>query len=136
MDKGYSGGPPGYGEGPPPSAPPSYAEAVRGVPPASPYVPQQSLRKGPDIVTTVVPVGPNPTHMICPHCHAEIITTTRTQPSTMAYLSGALICLLGCPLGCCLIPCFLKRCRDVHHKCPNCDAYLGGFTRNNVSLNL
>ncbi|KAJ8975314.1 hypothetical protein NQ317_000493 [Molorchus minor] len=28
------------------------------------------LMKGPEIVTTVVAVGPNPTHMICPHCQA------------------------------------------------------------------
>ncbi|XP_044767163.1 lipopolysaccharide-induced tumor necrosis factor-alpha factor homolog [Coccinella septempunctata] len=136
MNKEYGNSPPPYHERAPPSAPPSYAEALRGVPPSSPYVAQNSFTKGPEIVTTVVPIGPNPTHMICPHCHAEIITTTKSRPSAMAYITGALICILGCPLGCCLIPCCLKKCRDIHHNCPNCDAYLGGFMRNNISLNI
>ena len=47
------------------------------------------------VVTTVVPPGPNPTHMICPHCHAEIESTVKTSPSTMAWVSGALIALFG-----------------------------------------
>ena len=35
---------------------------------------------GPQIVTTIIPVGPRPTHMVCPHCHAEILTSTKTTP--------------------------------------------------------
>lgn len=50
---------------------------------------------GPSIVTTVVPVGPHPTHMICPSCHAEIDTATQTKPGLIAYISGAIICLVG-----------------------------------------
>lgn len=50
---------------------------------------------GPPIVTTVVPVGPHPTHMICPSCHAEIDTVTQTKPGLIAYVSGAVICLVG-----------------------------------------
>lgn len=123
------GNPPPYSPQSAPSAPPTYAEAIGGVPPSSPFVAQRTWEKGPDIVTTVVPIGADATHMICPHCRAEIISTTRSEPSTLAYISGLIICLLGCPLGCCLIPCFLKKCRDVHHTCPNCDAYLGGYSR-------
>lgn len=41
------------GYGPAPSAPPSYAEAVGGVPPTSPYVPQHSCTLGNDIYTYV-----------------------------------------------------------------------------------
>lgn len=37
-----NGAPPPYGFVPPQSAPPSYAQAVNGVPPSSPYVPQQT----------------------------------------------------------------------------------------------
>lgn len=54
-----------------------------------------SVSKDPDFVTTVVPVGPNPTHMICPYCRAEIDTTTRTKPGLIAYISGGLLCLFG-----------------------------------------
>lgn len=50
---------------------------------------------GPQIVTTVVPVGPHPTHMICPSCHAEIDTATKTKPGLIACISGAIIFLLG-----------------------------------------
>ncbi|XP_018576725.1 lipopolysaccharide-induced tumor necrosis factor-alpha factor homolog [Anoplophora glabripennis] len=119
--------PPPYG--PPPAAPPSYAQAVGGVPPTSPYVPNHSIMKGPEIVTTVVAVGPNPTHMICPHCQAEIDTTTKSKPGLIAYISGAILCIIGCFWGCCLIPCCIEKCMDVSHTCPNCDAYLGTFKR-------
>ncbi|KAK7079906.1 hypothetical protein SK128_000359, partial [Halocaridina rubra] len=47
------------------------------------------------IVTTVVPLGSQSTHMICPHCHAEINTATKTSPSMVAWLSGFIICILG-----------------------------------------
>lgn len=85
--------PPAYGFVAPPSAPPSYAQgqlheekntlfsfsneilidiriirkwylAVGGVPPSSPFVPQQTTTT--HIVTTVLPIGNHPTHMICP----------------------------------------------------------------------
>ncbi|XP_044732931.1 LITAF domain-containing protein [Chrysoperla carnea] len=115
--------------GPPPTAaPPSYAQAVGGVPPSSPFQPHHTVA-GPQILTTVVPVGPQPTHMICPHCHAEVDTTTRTEPGVIAYISSVVIALLGCWLGCCLIPCCIDECMDVHHTCPNCKAYLGRFRR-------
>lgn len=44
-----NGAPPPYGFVPPPSAPPSYAQAVGGVAPVSPFVPEQQTH----IVTTV-----------------------------------------------------------------------------------
>ncbi|CAG5103941.1 Similar to Litaf: Lipopolysaccharide-induced tumor necrosis factor-alpha factor homolog (Mus musculus) [Cotesia congregata] len=34
-----------------------------------------------------------------------------------------------CFLGCCLIPCCIDECMDVHHTCPNCKAYLGRHGR-------
>ncbi|CAH1102059.1 unnamed protein product [Psylliodes chrysocephalus] len=120
--------PPPYG--PPQAAPPSYAQAVGGVSPSSPYVPHHVLvTKGPEIVTTVVPVGPNPTHMICPHCQAEIDTTTKSTPGCIAYVSSAILCLIGCFWGCCLIPCCMEKCMNVSHSCPNCNFYLGTFKR-------
>ncbi|XP_062543759.1 LITAF domain-containing protein-like [Armigeres subalbatus] len=123
--------PPSYGfVVPPQSAPPSYAQAVGGVPPASPFTPNASQQnRGPTIITTVVPVGPASTHMICPSCHAEIVSQTTTSPGLIAYVSGFLIALFGCWLGCCLIPCCIDECMDVHHSCPNCKAYLGRHRR-------
>lgn len=111
--------------GPPPAAPPSYAEAVGGVPPSSPFTPPAA--PGPTIVTTVVPVGPQTTHMVCPSCHAEIDTSVRSEPSLMAWITGGLLVFFGCWLGCCLIPCCIPECMDNHHTCPNCKAYLGRY---------
>nr|CAD7602361.1 unnamed protein product [Timema genevievae] len=125
--KNMSGPPPMHG--PPPAAPPSYSQAVGGVPPSSPYTPGHSFAGGPTIVTTVVPVGPQPTHMICPYCHAEIDTAMKTEPGLIAYISGVVIALLGCWCGCCLIPCCIDECMDVHHTCPNCKAYMGRYRR-------
>lgn len=51
--------PPQYAYVPPPSAPPSYQEAVGGPKVAGPYVPQPSA-----IVTSVVPIGRESTHMV------------------------------------------------------------------------
>lgn len=85
--------PPSYGFVPPPSAPPSYAQAVGGVPPTSPFTQQQPGTT--HIVTTVVPIGPHPTHMICPNCHSEMDTSTRTEPGLIAYISGFVIAMLG-----------------------------------------
>ncbi|CAO1333873.1 unnamed protein product [Diamesa hyperborea] len=124
-----SDAPPSYGFVPPTSAPPSYAQAVGGVNASSPFTPQQHILTTTNIVTTVVPIGPHATHMICPNCHCEINTKTRSSPGLIAYVSGFLIAVFGCWLGCCLIPCCLDECMDTHHQCPNCEFYLGRHRR-------
>lgn len=52
------------------------------------------VHRGPEILTTVVPLGSEPTHMICPHCHVEIDSSTRSEPGLIAYIAGILICLV------------------------------------------
>jgi lipopolysaccharide-induced tumor necrosis factor-alpha factor len=79
----------------PPQAPPSYAQAVGGVPPSSPFTPQQRVLAVQQVVTTVVPIGHNSTHMICPSCHAEINSDVKKTPGLIAYVSGLLIALFG-----------------------------------------
>lgn len=96
MSKATGPPPPQYTYVPPPSAPPSYQEAVGGVKPVGPFTPVTApTTANAAIVTTVVPIGRTATHMICPSCHAEIETTTRTEPGMIAYLSGFVIALLG-----------------------------------------
>lgn len=75
------------------------------------------------------PLGSQPTHVICPHCQAEVDTVTKSRPSSMAWLSGLILCLFGCCLGCCLIPCCITECKDVEHRCPNCNGVLGRYRR-------
>lgn len=91
-------GNPAYGFHPnyePYQPPPSYAQAMAGVTPAAPYTPQQHALQMQHIITTVVPLGLDPCHMICPHCQKEMETKTHRAPKLAAYLSGLLICLLG-----------------------------------------
>ncbi|KAH8406168.1 hypothetical protein KR215_005995 [Drosophila sulfurigaster] len=132
MDKSSGSAPP-FTYVPPPSAPPSYNEAVGGVKPVgwthviTPTAAPTTANT--NILTTVVPIGRSPTHMICPSCHAEIETSTRSEPGMIAYISGFVIALLGCWMGCCFIPCCIDDCMDVHHTCPNCRAYLGRYRR-------
>lgn len=93
MSKNGVGAPPSYSNVLPQSAPPSYAEAIGGVKPSSPFTPQ--VMNQTTILTTVVPIGPNPTHMICPSCNAEIETSIKKTPSVMAWVSGLVIALMG-----------------------------------------
>lgn len=124
--------PPAYGFVPPQSAPPSYAQgnglwrnylrdmkifdfmyfviiifisisAVNGVNAAQPLTPQQPILTAQHIVTTVIPLGPHSTHTICPSCGCEVNTRTRSSPGLIAYVSGFLIAVFGCWLGCCLV---------------------------------
>lgn len=77
--------------------------AVNGVNAAAPMTPQQPILTAQHIVTTVIPLGPHSTHTICPSCGCEMNTKTRTSPGLIAYVSGFLIAVFGCWLGCCLV---------------------------------
>jgi len=83
----------------------------------------------PVVVTTVVPLGSRPIQMICPHCRAEVRTNTEKRPGLIAFISGAVLAMLGCVWGCCLIPCCLDDCLDTEHTCPNCQGYIGNYRR-------
>ncbi|KAF0288276.1 Lipopolysaccharide-induced tumor necrosis factor-alpha factor [Amphibalanus amphitrite] len=114
----------------PSQGPPSYNQAISEG--ASPHLPPGGVPMAvptATVIQTVPYTGPNPTHMMCPHCHAEIDTSVRSSPSTTAWVSGLLIALFGCWMGCCLIPCCMDECMDKEHYCPNCKAFLGRYRR-------
>ncbi|XP_023237005.1 cell death-inducing p53-target protein 1-like isoform X2 [Centruroides sculpturatus] len=80
-------------------------------------------------VVNVAQWGPYPTQITCPHCGVQVLTETTARIGLLTLLlSGALV-FLGCWLGCCLIPCCIPECQDIDHRCPNCKAQLGTFTR-------
>ena len=56
---------------------------------------------------------------------------THTVPVTglLTWLLSCTMLMLGCWLGCCLIPCCVRECQDIEHKCPNCKAHLGLYRR-------
>jgi len=127
--------------------PPSYFESVgmQGAGTAPPAPPPGFVHPGgmypqaqgvyaqsggpPVVVTTVVPLGGRPIQMVCPHCRAEIRTNTEKRPGLIAFISGAVLAMLGCVWGCCLIPCCLDDCLDTEHTCPNCQGYIGNYRR-------
>ncbi|CAL8139084.1 unnamed protein product [Orchesella dallaii] len=121
--------------------PPSYFESMMnnaGTAPPQPgfvgLVPPQHQGMGmpnatPVVVTTVVPLGNRPINMVCPQCRAEIRTSTEKRPGLIAFISGAVLAMLGCVWGCCLIPCCLDECMDTEHTCPNCQGFIGNYRR-------
>ncbi|XP_037088152.1 lipopolysaccharide-induced tumor necrosis factor-alpha factor homolog [Pollicipes pollicipes] len=118
------GGPYGQGPGVPHGPAQQQQYGQYGAPPGVP------LQAAPPAQTHLVTVaGPNPAHMMCPHCHAEIETSVRSSPSTTAWIAGLLIALFGCWMGCCLIPCCMDECMNKEHFCPNCKAFLGSYRR-------
>lgn len=159
--------PPPYGMNPPPpAAPPSYAQAVGGVPPSSPYVPNHAC-KSKNTTIHKIDLWYNLLFSFSgtTNCDDSCTAWTPTDSYDMSTLSRwgrhryknrtwyyslhfwyshlsfgvsfiqlFLLTLLhkfvfSCPLGCCLIPCCIDECMDVHHNCPNCKAYLGRFRR-------
>ncbi|PAA92246.1 hypothetical protein BOX15_Mlig024054g1, partial [Macrostomum lignano] len=70
-----------------------------------------------------------PVNTVCQFCNQQIITCIRFQDGLLTYLACVGICLIGCDLGCCLIPFCLDSCKDVVHTCPNCNHKLGKFSR-------
>ncbi|XP_022286190.1 lipopolysaccharide-induced tumor necrosis factor-alpha factor homolog [Crassostrea virginica] len=67
--------------------------------------------------------------MVCPYCNSQITTTVEYEPGTLTWLSSGLICIVGCWLGCCLIPFCMPDLQDVKHTCPNCSNLVGVYRR-------
>ena len=53
---------------------------------------------GATVVLAQPMIGPlqrEATRMVCPHCSADITTTTSSSPSMMAYATSAILCFMG-----------------------------------------
>jgi len=61
----------------------------------------------------------------CPHCGASVTTRVNTVPGTITWLSCAGLALIGCWLGCCLLPFCIDGLQDQEHFCPNCNRLIG-----------
>lgn len=81
--------------------------------------------------TTVQPTqfGPYPMRFTCPHCHAHVMTETYSTPGLLTYILSGALCILAGYLLCCLVPCCVRECKDIEHRCPNCQHKLGLFKR-------
>ncbi|GFR32537.1 LITAF domain-containing protein [Trichonephila clavata] len=83
-------------------------------------------------VLSVQQCGPYPMQVTCPHCSAHVMSETTALPGLLTWLLAGGLVLLGCWLGCCLIPCCAPECQDIEHRCPNCKQHLGTFRRINI----
>lgn len=73
--------------------------------------------------------GPYPMRVICPICNAHIMTETHSTPGLLTYVLSGALCFLAGYLLCCLIPCCVRECKDIEHRCPSCQHKLGLFKR-------
>ncbi|KAM8779908.1 lITAF domain-containing protein [Rhynchonycteris naso] len=70
-----------------------------------------------------------PIRCLCPYCGNYIITVTTPVPGVLTWLLCTGIFLLGCSLGCCLIPFCVDNLMDVKHSCPVCHYELFRYHR-------
>jgi lipopolysaccharide-induced tumor necrosis factor-alpha factor len=70
-----------------------------------------------------------PVSVTCPHCRAQVVTAISYTSGLLAWLICLGLVLLGCWLGCCLIPFCIDDLKDATHSCPNCRQVLGQYRR-------
>ena len=81
------------------------------------------------IVRPTSPPGTSRLSLVRP-LSVMLTSTGRTQ-SESGILAWALcggLCLVGCWLGCCLIPFFVDSVQEVTHSCPACNMTLGRYS--------
>mmetsp|Transcript_3790 Transcript_3790/g.10441 ORF Transcript_3790/g.10441 Transcript_3790/m.10441 type:complete len:118 (+) Transcript_3790:113-466(+) len=71
---------------------------------------------------------PRPTHITCPHCQADCLTRAESQGKSLAQWAGCCgLCLIGCWLGCCLIPFCVNDLGTFQHSCSSCGKFVGEY---------
>eukprot|EP00026_Physarum_polycephalum_P019656 Phypoly_transcript_21775.p1 GENE.Phypoly_transcript_21775~~Phypoly_transcript_21775.p1 ORF type:complete len:180 (+),score=31.63 Phypoly_transcript_21775:30-569(+) len=67
----------------------------------------------------------------CTFCGNNGPTRVEFVNGTLTWLAAGGICLIGCWLGCCLIPFAVDGCKDVEHHCGSCQRVIGVYRRIN-----
>ncbi|KAF6733719.1 Cell death-inducing p53-target protein 1 [Oryzias melastigma] len=78
----------------------------------------------------IIPVeslGSKPGTTKCPSCQAVVVTRTQLKVGAPSFMVCFVCSILGCVIGCCLIPFFAKRFKNVHHSCPRCETHIYTF---------
>jgi len=125
---------PQYQQAPPPVAPqyqpPSAAPQYQQAPPPIAQPVTYSTT-----VTVTEPLighahwGEIPQRHHCQFCGKDIVTDVQYEPGTLTWLVAGGLILLGCWLGCCLIPFCVDGAKDVIHVCPHCHNVCGKKSR-------
>jgi len=107
--------------GPPPPA--NYGQPMhQGLPPQTGVPVQQVVVQ----YVQAPQFGHRPVTMTCPHCQNHVTTSIESEPSAMAWIVGAVLCVMGLWCFSC-IPCCIDSMQSVTHKCPNCKNFLGRY---------
>ncbi|CAM4334239.1 hypothetical protein PO909_001050 [Leuciscus waleckii] len=69
-----------------------------------------------------------PGQTTCPHCKHQVITITDHYSGLMTWMACGCLALIGC-WPCCLAPFWMDSCKDVEHRCPNCNNILSFYKR-------
>ncbi|XP_023305622.2 lipopolysaccharide-induced tumor necrosis factor-alpha factor homolog [Lucilia cuprina] len=124
---------------PPPYSPPGFTPAQvyqPGQPQQPLYPPMPQPQQPPPQQSTViiqtttrpnlVAIGNGPTHIQCPSCHAEILTTVKHTANSRTHCWALVLCLFIC-WPCVCVPYCMDSCQSANHYCPNCNAYIGTY---------
>ncbi|CAB3380884.1 Hypothetical predicted protein [Cloeon dipterum] len=68
-------------------------------------------------------VAPIPFNHVCPCCNQRITTEVLYRPNSKTHLTATLLCVACCTIS--WLPYTRNDCKEPHHFCPNCSAYLG-----------
>ncbi|TGZ62737.1 hypothetical protein CRM22_007263 [Opisthorchis felineus] len=79
--------------------------------------------------TCILQLSSIPTAVFCRHCFTEVVTKVKYQSGSLTWVMCATIACFCGILGCCLIPFFMKRYKNVLHICPQCGVALGTYKR-------
>ncbi|XP_066496900.1 lipopolysaccharide-induced tumor necrosis factor-alpha factor homolog [Tiliqua scincoides] len=71
----------------------------------------------------------HPASTICPCCRQIITTEVVYRVGSLTYAVSCGLCVVGCCLGCCIIPFLTNCCKDVDHYCPNCQYHIYRYKR-------
>ena len=87
------------------------------------YIPMASTMQP----VPIVPYGRIPAECVCPRCRLNIVTRIEYKPGSLTWILCVLLVLVGCWLGCCLIPFCIDDVGNVEHYCPHCAALVGEY---------
>jgi len=104
--------------------------------PQQSYPPYGHPQQGQTTVVVTQPVVIHPAHyrgvpvsVTCPHCRAQVVTAVSYTTGLLVWLLCLGLLLIGCWLGCCLIPFCIDDLKDTTHYCPNCKQVLCQYRR-------
>ena len=69
--------------------------------------------------------GKIPARVVCQYCNVPTDTRIQHENGVAVWLSCLGCVVIGCGLGCCLIPFCVDTVKDCHHVCGKCDRVIG-----------